>query len=106
MDELKNIYIKNLRGIEHQDYSAYKKLWKSIFVLASETNKQVFVMTHSKETLLKLHEMLEEHNEYQDMFRLYTIEKTLLKRHKAYKYGYEGLANACLNDVELRSVLE
>lgn len=45
--------------------------------------------------------MLEEHSEYQEMFRLYTIEKTLLKGHKAYKYGYEGLACACINDVEL-----
>lgn len=85
-------------------YSAYKKLWESIFVLASETNKQVFITTHSKETLMKLHEMVEEHSEYQEMFRLYTIEKTLLKGHKAYKYGYEGLANACMNDVELRSI--
>ena len=53
---------------------------------------------------MKLHEMLEEHSEYQEMFRLYTIEKTLLKGHKAYKYGYEGLASACMNDVELRSI--
>lgn len=87
-------------------YSAYKKLWESIFILASETNKQVFITTHSKETLMKLHEMLEENSEYQKMFRLYTIEKTLLKGHKAYKYGYEGLASACMNDVELRSILE
>lgn len=86
-------------------YSSYKKLWESIFVLASETNKQVFITTHSKETLMKLHEMLEEHSKYQEMFRLYTIEKTLLKGHKAYKYGYEGLANACINDVELRSIV-
>lgn len=88
-------------GLHH---SAYKKLWESIFVLASETNKQVFITTHSKETLVKLYEMFEEHSKYQEMFRLYTIEKTLLKGHKAYKYGYEGLACACMNDVELRSI--
>ena len=40
-------------------YSAYKKLWEAIFVLATTTNKQVFVTTHSKETLYKLHEMLD-----------------------------------------------
>ena len=32
-------------------YSAYKKLWEAIFALATDTNKQVFVTTHSKETL-------------------------------------------------------
>ncbi len=85
-------------------YSVYRKLWESIFALASETNKQVFITTHSKETLMKLYEMLEEHDEYQDMFHLYTIEKTLLKGHKSYKYGYEGLESAYMNDVELRSI--
>lgn len=85
-------------------YTAYKKLWESIFMLAVSTNKQVFITTHSKETLMQLNEMLEEHPEYQEMFRMYTIEKTLLKGHKAYKYSYEGLKNACMNDVELRSI--
>jgi len=85
-------------------YTAYKKLWESIFMLAVSTNKQVFITTHSKETLMQLNEMLEEHPEYQEMFRMYTIEKTQLKGHKAYKYGYEGLKNACMNDVELRSI--
>ena len=42
-------------------YSAYKKLWEAIFALATTTNKQVFVTTHSKETLSHLNEMLEEH---------------------------------------------
>ena len=47
-------------------YSAYKKLWEAIFTLAVSTNKQVFVTTHSKETLQKLNQMLEEHPEYRN----------------------------------------
>lgn len=86
-------------------YSAYKKLWEAIFALATDTNKQVFVTTHSKETLYRLNEMLEEHSEYQDALRLYTIENTKLKGHQAYKYTYEGLAEACRNNVELRSIV-
>lgn len=86
-------------------YSAYKKLWEAIFALATDTNKQVFVTTHSKETLCRLNEMLEEHTEYQNALRLYTIEKTKLKGHQAYKYTFEGLNGACENDVELRSVV-
>lgn len=85
-------------------YTAYRKLWESIFMLAVRTNKQVFVTTHSKETLSQLQSMLQEHNEYQSQFRMYTIEKTLRKGHKAYKCGYEGLESACMNDVELRSI--
>ena len=83
-------------------YSAYKKLWEAIFALATGTNKQVFVTTHSKETLYRLNEMLEEHSEYQDALRLYTIANTPNNGHQAFKYTYEGLAGACENNVELR----
>ena len=83
-------------------YSAYKKLWEAIFALATDTNKQVFVTTHSKETLYRLNEMLEEHLKYQDALRLYTIANTPNNGHQAFKYTYEGLAGACKNDVELR----
>lgn len=86
-------------------YSAYKSLWEAIFALAKETNKQVFITTHSKETLFYLYEMLEENPVYQDEFRLYTIAKTLNKGHQAYKYSYEGLSGACENDVELRGLV-
>lgn len=85
-------------------YSAYKKLWEAIFALAVSTNKQVFVTTHSKETLQKLNQMLEEHPEYRNEMRLYTLENTLKKGYQAYKYTYEGLSGACENDIELRSI--
>ena len=83
-------------------YSVYKKLWQALFALATSTNKQVFVTTHSKETLGYLNEMLEEHAEYQQEMRLYTLARTPLKGHQAYKYTFEGLSGACANDVELR----
>jgi AAA15 family ATPase/GTPase len=86
-------------------YSAYKKLWEAIFALATTTNKQIFVTTHSKETLYQLNEMLEEIPNYQEEMRLYTLEKTKLEGHQAYKYTYEGLNDACENDVELRSIV-
>lgn len=85
-------------------YSVYMKLWEALFALAVETNKQIFVATHSKETLQKLNQMLEEHPDYQNEMRLYTIENTLKKGFQAYKYTYKGLSGACENDIELRSV--
>lgn len=86
-------------------YSAYKKLWEAIFALATTTNKQVFVTTHSKETLYYLNEMLEEIPDYQNELRLYTIERTLKKGLQAYKLSYEGLRGACANDIEIRSIV-
>ena len=86
-------------------YSAYRKIWEAIFMLAVSSNKQIFVTTHSKETLTYLNEMLEEHSEYKDELRLYTIERTLKKGLQAYKYTFEGLKGACASDVEIRSVV-
>lgn len=86
-------------------YSAYKKLWEAIFALATATNKQVFVTTHSKETLYYLNEMLGENPDYQKELRLYTIERTLKKGLQAYKLSYEGLRGACANDIEIRSIV-
>lgn len=86
-------------------YSVYKKLWEAIFVLATTTNKQVFVTTHSKENLSSLNEMLEENPDYQKELGLYTIEKTLKKGLQAYKLTHEGLRSACNNDIEIRSVV-
>ena len=86
-------------------YSAYIKLWEAIFALATSTNKQVFITTHSKETLYYLNEMLQEAPDYKPDMRLYTLERTIKKGMQAYMYAYEGLAEACDNDVELRSIV-
>ena len=84
-------------------YSAYKKLWYALFSLAVDTNKQLFVTTHSKETLYRLNEMLEEHPDYRKEMALYTLEQTKIKGHQAYRLPYEGLAEVCKNNVELIS---
>ena len=86
-------------------YSAHKKLWEAIFALATTTNKQVFVTTHSKETLSRLNEVLDERPEYREDMRLYTLANTSSKGHQAYRYTYEGLSSACENDVELRGLV-
>ena len=48
--------------------------------------------------------MLEEHLEYQQEMRLYTLANTPIKGHQTYKYTFGGLSGACENDVELRGV--
>lgn len=86
-------------------YSVHKKLWEAIFALATSTDKQVFITTHSKETLGHLNEMLKEHIEYRQDLRIYTLEKTKQKGHQAYKLTYNGLEEAATNDIELRSIV-
>lgn len=86
-------------------YSTYKKLWEAIFTLATDTNKQIFITTHSKETLYSLNEMLGERPACQQDFRLYTIAETSKKGHQAYKYTFEGLQGACENDTEIRGIV-
>ena len=86
-------------------YSVYKKLWQSLFALAVANDKQIFVTTHSKETLCHLSKMLDENPDYQKELRLYTLENTKLKGCQAYKLSYNGLHEACANDTELRSIV-
>ena len=86
-------------------YSVYKKLWQALFALAEASNKQIFVTTHSKETLGHLNKMLEEHVEYQLELRIFTLEKTRLKGYQAYRLTYNGLQEATANDIELRSIV-
>lgn len=86
-------------------YSIYGKLWQSLFALAHATDKQIYVTTHSKETLFYLNDMLQEVPDYKSDMRLYTLERTIKKGMQAYMYTYEGLAEACGNDVELRSIV-
>ena len=86
-------------------YSVYRKLWQALFTLAVASDKQLFVTTHSKETLYRLNEMLEENPAYQQEMRLYTIANTLKNGYQACKYTYEGLSGACENDVEIRSII-
>lgn len=86
-------------------YSVYKKLWQALFALAKATNKQIFVTTHSKETLDHLNKMLEDNAEYQQELRIFTLEKTRLKGYQAYRLTYNGLQEATANDIELRSIV-
>ena len=85
-------------------YAVYKKLWQSLFALASATGKQIFVSTHSKETLYYLNDMLQETPAYKPDMRLYTLERTVKKGLQAYMLTHEGLRGACENDIELRSI--
>ncbi|MDD2192719.1 MAG: AAA family ATPase [Bacteroidales bacterium] len=86
-------------------YTAYKLLWQSILAISEVTNVQLFITTHSMETLKCLNEILREelNAKYRDWVNSYTIANTKLKGFQTYRYTYEGFTNAIENEIEIRS---
>jgi len=85
-------------------YSAHKQLWKSIISLSKEFNVQLFITTHSIETLRCLKELLEETNyaPFQKNIAVYTVSHTQKSGIKTYKYSYEGFKDAIDTETEIR----
>lgn len=86
-------------------FTAYKLLWQSILAISEVTNVQLFITTHSMETLKCLNEILREESnaKYRDWVNSYTIANTKLKGFQTYRYNYEGFTNAIENEIEIRS---
>ena len=86
-------------------YSAHLLLWESIFSISKEFNVQLFISTHSIETLKSLKAVLEEECNIKDQENLsvYTIADTKKEGTKAYKYSYTGFRDAIETETELRS---
>lgn len=85
-------------------YQSLKKLWKIILDAAKSNNTQLFLTTHSKETLIFLKEVLEEEGmqEHKEFVRCYTISKLADDTVKAYLHDYESMGYAIDHDIELR----
>lgn len=85
-------------------FTAMKKLWKTILA-SSEANKaQLFITTHSKESLNFLKEVIEESDMqvYKPLVKCFTISKLADDTVKAYPYDFDSLEYAIENDVEIR----
>lgn len=84
-------------------YTAYSKLWRSLILAALKNNVQLFVTTHSVETLRCLVNINKEFNEINsDTIRIYTIDKEINNQQYAYSLSFEGLQGAIENNVEIR----
>jgi AAA15 family ATPase/GTPase len=92
IDELEN-------GIH---YSALPLLWRNVLRLAEENNTQIFISTHSYDTLKSLCEVLDTQNEYRNSAHVYSLARTLKKGYQAYEYQYESLKASLENHYELR----
>ena len=85
-------------------YTAYKNLWKSLLAFVEQREIQLFITTHSIETLACLKSILEEekYEKMRDYSSVFAISKTAQSEYKAYKYSYEEFKTAIDNDIELR----
>jgi AAA15 family ATPase/GTPase len=96
------IFIDEIENGLH--YMAHKLLWKSIIVMATEFNVQLFITSHSIETLRCLKELLEEeeHINSQDKLSVYKLKHTKNSGIKTYRYSYSGFKEAIETETELR----
>ena len=87
-------------------YTAYSKLWESLIRSAMQNNVQLFVTTHSDETLKCLSRIYEQmqvdNNIKSEDIRVYTIDKEIDGQQQAYSLSAEGLLGAIENNIEIR----
>jgi AAA15 family ATPase/GTPase len=86
-------------------YSAYTLLWKSLLSFAEARNVQLFITTHSTETIAALTSVLEEapYEPMQEYARVFTVSKTLKAGYKTYPYSFEGFQSAIKHETEIRN---
>jgi len=85
-------------------YSVHKELWKSIMKLQEEFDFQMFITTHSIETLKALKEVLEDENN-KDMrgeVKAINIVHTKKAGIKAYNYNFESFKTMIDSEIEIR----
>jgi len=85
-------------------YTSHSIVWKSIFKTIKELNTQLFITTHSWETLEILKTILSqtEYQDVQDLVKCYSIRDLPDKTTKAYRYDFEEFEHAINQDIEMR----
>lgn len=85
-------------------YSAHKSLWKSVLSMSDEFNVQLFITSHSIETLKCLKELLEEEEfvKSQDKLSVFKLKHTKNSGVKTYRYSFSGFSEAMDTETELR----
>ena len=83
-------------------YSAMKPLWKAVLHAAKEYNTQVFVSTHNIDSLKGLVAVLDENDNYRPIVSAFKLIKHPTDEVKALKYGYEEMAYAIAQEMEMR----
>jgi AAA15 family ATPase/GTPase len=86
-------------GLHH---SVQEQLWEIIFKYAKEWNIQVFVTTHSKDTLRSFFYVAEKTPQYQEMANYFTLNRKNDGDVKAINYDLEDIETSILTNLEIR----
>ncbi|MGP1362541.1 MAG: AAA family ATPase [Bacteroides sp.] len=83
-------------------YTVFKLLWKSLIALSIENDTQLFITTHSEESLRLLTKVLEEGDGTGIDLSVFSIQKTKKAGLQAYQYPPEALRGAMEKEIEIR----
>ena len=85
-------------------FETQKKLLRIILTLSKEKNLQMFITTHSYETLKFLSEIMQEDefNTQQDEVQVINVANTVKKGYQSYNYSIDGLIDFIHNETEVR----
>ena len=86
-------------GLHH---SIQEKLWNFVFKYAKEWNIQVFVTTHSLDTVRSFYYAANQSDTYQKMANYFTLNHSDNDDIEAINYDFEELETAFLSNLEIR----
>ena len=86
-------------GLHH---SVQEQLWDIIFKYAKEWNIQVFVTTHSQDTLRSFYYVAEKTPQYKEMANYFTLSRKGDGDVKAINYDLEDIETSILANLEIR----
>jgi AAA15 family ATPase/GTPase len=86
-------------GLHH---SVQEQLWQIIFKYAKEWNIQVFVTTHSQDTLRAFYYVAEGTPQYKEMANYFTLSRKGDNDVKAINYDFEEIETAFMANLEIR----
>lgn len=85
-------------------YSNLSKLWNALIQFSVRNNIQLFLTTHSLETMESLKNVLEDEamTEYRDKVKVFKVAKTENKGYQTYGYGFNEFQTALNSLIEMR----
>ena len=85
-------------------YSNLSKLWNALIQFSVRNNIQLFLTTHSLETMESLKNVLEDEEmaEYREKVKVFKVAKTEKKGYQTYGYGFNEFQTALNSLIEMR----
>ena len=85
-------------------YSNLSKLWNALIQFSVRNKIQLFLTTHSLETMESLKNVLEDEEmaEYRDKVKVFKVAKTEKKGYQTYGYGFNEFQTALNSLIEMR----